>query len=154
MNLSPEQFKYFQYPMFVQAKHLMRYPLPGDVEEAYEDSMGDDYEPMPEGHRWDKDAEAVDYMWGVKKEEADYRGLSEDIRQNGIETPVTLSNENSENRKFPYPGGTILNGHHRVVAANDELGPDTEVPVHWVSPGPAGNRADLRWYKADREENY
>lgn len=137
MTLNPDQF---QYPMFVQAKDLMKQGHSGEW--AYLRSEGEE---DPEGA-----------MWQMKMDKANESGLADSIREQGVHTPVILSNED-----FNYhgnriePRGTILNGHHRAVVANS-IDPNMEVPVGWVYPTDSagklhigGDPAYERWERGE-----
>jgi hypothetical protein len=67
--------------------------------------------------------EGVDAMWERKAKEAKSKGLISSISKKGIQKPVKM---------MPFMGQhVLLDGHHRVAAANS-LDPNFLVPVEHI----------------------
>lgn len=99
--LNPQQFE--QLPMFMSAHEIRsKYqPLEADHEEI------EDYDEATD--HYSSTRETSDELWDRKAEEADDWGLTDNIREHGVHTPIPLNVDN----------GQLANGHHRVAAMND-----------------------------------
>lgn len=68
--------------------------------------------------------EHINKMWNRKLKETQGSGLYSSIANHGVTNPVVIA-------VSPYIGGyTIVDGHHRLVAAND-IDEDMEIPVKY-----------------------
>jgi hypothetical protein len=74
-----------------------------------------------------KDLHSPTYRWDDYDQT--HRTLSESLDKKGIHTPVELQfNSDFDTKGHGQPAAVIVNGHHRVVYAN-EKNPNMEVPV-------------------------
>jgi hypothetical protein len=131
--LNPQQFgqeEFTQLPMFVPAKHLM------------DGTVG-------KFNKFDLDAErdkrgavirrvSVESGWATKLDEADHRRITPSVADSGVKTPVRLFGGVPTDS---IPVGTILDGHHRIAAA-ESVDPNMEVPVLWREARKGGPRGD------------
>lgn len=107
-SLSRQQFH--QLPLFVQAKELhSRKTQKGDL---------------------DPESETHGELMDTKRHEAETTGLTDDIRERGLKTPVWVDWSDG-------PHGTLVEGHHRVAAAHS-IDPEMWVPVRAVSKSRMG----------------
>ena len=110
-----------QLRMFIPAKEL--------INTAARDVYSGE-EPPYEGQPmtlWEDDD--VRYL---KLDEARYEGLMDDIRRDGVLTPIQLSYQHPHfddetTDKIPF----IVNGHHRIAVAHD-IDPEMLIPVRYV----------------------
>ena len=118
-----------QLSMFMPARELYNMqPNPGDVKEEAHNRYWDS-DDLPPEHTPEEEKQ---YMWDVKlahtKEEAGspegWRagGLHKAIAKEGVLEPVQIAHYSRDD--IPH----IMDGHHRVAAAND-INPDMEVPI-------------------------
>ena len=129
--------KQFQLSMFEPAHKLMDGGIgsfnPGDlgIEEATPSTHG--------GYRERRQTPAEG--WEQKLEEADYDGLYDSIAKRGVTKPVALLAVDLHERRWKrfLPAGNIMDGHHRIAAAN-EIDPNMEVPVTWRGERKFGDR--------------
>ena len=53
--------------------------------------------------------------------------LYESIKEHGVQSPVRVHDRYVDTEGIP----TIINGHHRIAAAND-INPNMEIPIQYV----------------------
>jgi hypothetical protein len=63
-----------------------------------------------------------EHVYQSKGPSLTYSGLREDIKKNGVRTPVRLNDRKG--------APTIMDGHHRTAIAHD-LNPDSFIPVQY-----------------------
>jgi ParB-like chromosome segregation protein Spo0J len=78
---------------------------------------------QPSDHDRLNPQETDDELWKRKTAYAGVRGLTKDIKKNGIQVPISLGYELGSHKK-----PVIWGGHHRLAVAR-EMNPDMEVPV-------------------------
>lgn len=90
--------QFHQLPMFMSSNEIRRgyEPHPGDFDETADEDGG--YRQETHGELWER-----------KADEANYSGLTDDLMQHGVQTPIPLN----VTRRH------IANGHHRVAAMGD-----------------------------------
>lgn len=132
-NLNTEQFH--QLPMFAPAHTLKDGGIgrhnPGDLHESTFNEGGLYVERLEEPHE----------MWDRKLEDSHDSGVHELVGREGVRRPVRLNAGLPEDpnptmpayqrhKYMAIPRGTIMDGHHRIAAANDH-NPNAEVPIAW-----------------------
>jgi hypothetical protein len=122
---NPEQLRMFMTPREIldeykpyEAEYLpVKDPKTGRPVEKPDEKLGTSYEMESDKQLWDR-----------KLQESRQNGLMADLKEHGVEVPVSL---NPETRQ-------VTGGHHRIITAF-HLHPDQFIPVmHFPDTGSAG----------------
>jgi hypothetical protein len=77
--------------------------------------------------------ESVEELWGRKAEESHDAGLTDSIRKQGVQVPVSLDIDRSR----------VVGGHHRIAAAHT-VDPNMSIPVNYGSGSYDAHREEWR----------